>query len=301
MFCAIWRKTGKYYIFYKTLCKSMRIPVENHKETWYNTMYGCMIQPVRKKGRRCAVGQVLVITSGKGGTGKTTLCAGLASCLAAMEQKVLAIDCDIGLSNLDISLGLTDRATVSFLDVMMENHALSDAPEHPVIRGLQLLTAPTRTRAGLVDDVIFGRLIEEAASDYDWVLLDAPAGIGYGFELATMYAQRAILVATADPGSLRDAQHTAAILADKGIDPLHLVVNRVTRRLLGSVRASVDDMMDQVGLPLLGLIPEDQAVPSSAAQGSALVLKSRKGAAMACLHIARRLMGLEAPLMRVRY
>ncbi len=247
------------------------------------------------------MGDVLVVTSGKGGTGKTTLCAGIASCLAAMGQRVLAIDCDIGLSNLDIALGMTDCATISFLDVMMENHYLSDAPEHPSIPGLQLLTAPSKTRAGLVDDIIFGRLIEEAAEGYDWVLLDAPAGIGFGFDLAVAYATRAILVATADPGSLRDAQHTAGLLVDHGIDPIHLVVNRVTRRLLGSIRSTVDDMMDHVGLPLLGLIPEDQAVPVAAARGSALVLRSRKGAAMACLHISRRLLGMEAPLMRMRY
>ncbi len=247
------------------------------------------------------MGDVLVVTSGKGGTGKTTLCAGIASCLAAMGQKVLAIDCDIGLSNLDIALGMTDCATISFLDVMMENHYLSDAPEHPSIPGLQLLTAPSKTRAGLVDDIIFGRLIEEAAETYDWVLLDAPAGIGFGFDLAVSYATRAILVATADPGSLRDAQHTAGLLVDHGIDPIHLVVNRVTRRLLSSIRSTVDDMMDHVGLPLLGLIPEDQAVPVAAAHGSALVLRSRKGAAMACLHISRRLLGMEAPLMHMRY
>ncbi len=247
------------------------------------------------------MGEVLVVTSGKGGTGKTTLCAGLASCLAAMGQRVLAIDCDIGLSNLDIALGMTDCATISFLDVMMENHYLSDAPEHPAIPGLQLLTAPIKTRAGLVDDIIFGRLIEEAAETYDWVLLDAPAGIGYGFDLATQFASRSILMATADPASLRDAQHTASLLVERGIDPIQLVVNRVTRRLLGSIRSNVDDMMDSVGLPLLGLIPEDQAVPVSAAHGSALVLRSRKGAAMACLHIARRLLGMEAPLMHMRY
>ncbi len=247
------------------------------------------------------MGDVLVVTSGKGGTGKTTLCAGIASCLAAMGQRVLAIDCDIGLSNLDIALGMTDCATISFLDVMMENHYLADAPEHPSIPGLQLLTAPSKTRAGLVDDIIFGRLIEEAAESYDWVLLDAPAGIGFGFDLAAAYATRAILVATADPGSLRDAQHTAGLLVDHGIDPIHLVVNRVTRRLLGSIRSTVDDMMDHVGLPLLGLIPEDQAVPVAAARGNALVLRSRKGAAMACLHISRRLLGMEAPLMHMRY
>ena len=247
------------------------------------------------------MGEVLVITSGKGGTGKTTLCAGIASCLAAMGQKVLAIDCDIGLNNLDIALGMTDCATISFLDVMMENQYLSDAPEHPVIPGLQLLTAPTKTRAGLVDDIIFGRLIEEAAESYDWVLLDAPAGIGYGFDLATAYADRAILVATADAGSLRDAQQTAAILSEKGIKTIQLVVNRVTRRLLRSVLANIDDIMDHVGLPLLGLIPEDQTVPVAAADGNALVLRSRKGAAMACLRISRRLLRLDAPLMHIRY
>ena len=247
------------------------------------------------------MGEVLVITSGKGGTGKTTLCAGIASCLAAMGQKVLSIDCDIGLNNLDIALGMTDCATISFLDVMMENQYLSDAPEHPVIPGLQLLTAPTKTRAGLVDDIIFGRLIEEAAESYDWVLLDAPAGIGYGFDLATAYADRAILVATADAGSLRDAQQTAAILSEKGIKTIQLVVNRVTRRLLRSVRANIDDIMDHVGLPLLGLIPEDQTVPVAAADGNALVLRSRKGAAMACLRISRRLLRLDAPLMHIRY
>ena len=247
------------------------------------------------------MGEVLVITSGKGGTGKTTLCAGIASCLAAMGQKVLAIDCDIGLNNLDIALGMTDCATVSFLDVMMENQYLSDAPEHPVIPGLQLLTAPTKTRAGLVDDIIFGRLIEEAAESYDWVLLDAPAGIGYGFDLAAAYANRAILVATADAGSLRDAHQTAALLTEKGIKQIELVVNRVTRRLLNSVRSNIDDIMDHVGLPLLGLIPEDPSVPVAAANGSALVLRSRKGAAMACLRISRRLLGMDAPLMHIRY
>ena len=244
--------------------------------------------------------EVLVITSGKGGTGKTTLCAGLATCLAAMGQKVLAIDCDIGLSNLDIALGMTDCATISFLDVMMENNYLSDAPIHPVIPGLQLLTAPTKTRAGLVDEAIFGRLIEEAAEIYDWILLDAPAGIGSGFDLAAGFATRGLIISTSDPASLRDGQSAAALLLDRGIMPVELVVNRVSRRLLGSIRSNIDDMMDAVGLPLLGLIPEDQEVPVSAAQGSALVLRSRKGAAVACLHIARRLLGMEAPLLHVR-
>lgn len=96
-----------------------------------------------------------------------------------------------------------------------------------------MLTAPSKTRAGLVDDIIFGRLIEEAAETFDWVLLDAPAGIGFGFELASSYATRAVIVSTPDPGALRDGQHTASLLLEKGIEPVELVVNRVSRRLLG--------------------------------------------------------------------
>lgn len=245
--------------------------------------------------------EVLVVASGKGGTGKTTLCASLASCLAAMGKKVLAIDCDIALHNLDIALGMSDCATISFLDVMMENHYLYEAPEHPSIPGLHLLTAPGKTRAGLVDDVIFGRLIEEAAESFDWILLDAPAGVGFGFDLATMYATRAIVVTTADAASMRDAQFAATLLGDRSIEHIHLVVNRVTRRLLGALRSNVDDMIDHVGLPLLGLIPEDPMVPVAAGEPSqALVLCSHKGAAMACLHIARRLLGLDTPLMHLR-
>ena len=126
------------------------------------------------------------------------------------------------------------------------------------------------------------------------------AGIGSGFELAVSYASRAIVVATADPGSLRDAQQTAALLTERGLSPVQMVVNRVTRRLLSTVRSTIDDMMDHVGLPLLGLIPEDQTVHAAAADNQALVLQSRKGAAMGCLRIARRLLGMEAPLMRIR-
>ena len=119
--------------------------------------------------------------------------------------------------------------------------------------------------------------------------------------MASSYATRAVIVSTPDPGALRDGQHTASLLLEKGIEPVELVVNRVSRRLLGSLRSNVDDIMDSIGLPLLGLIPEDQAVPVAAAHNSALVLRSRKGAAVACLHISRRLLGMEAPLMHMRF
>ena len=158
------------------------------------------------------MGVTVSVISGKGGTGKTTLCAGIAACLAAEGKRVLCIDADIGLRNLDIAL--------------------------------------------------------------------------------------CIVAATPDPASLRDAACAADALALEGHELLQLVVNRVQPRLFSRMNLTVDDMMDQTGLPLLGLVPEDPAVVLSAAAGKALILNSSGGAAEACLRISRRLRGEPMPLMR---
>ena len=124
------------------------------------------------------------------------------------------------------------------------------------------------------------------------------AGIGTSFRLATQFADRCIVAATPDPASLRDAACAADALALEGHELLQLVVNRVQPRLFSRMNLTVDDMMDQTGLPLLGLVPEDPAVVLSAAAGKALILNSSGGAAEACLRISRRLRGEPMPLMR---
>ncbi len=247
------------------------------------------------------MGQVIAVISGKGGTGKTSLTAGVAACLAAEGQKVLCIDCDMGLRNLDLSLGLADEATVAFTDVMDGLYTLEDAVSHPRIPGLDLLTAPVTKLPEDVDQEAFGRLLEEVRTQYDWCLIDAPAGVGVGFQLATRYADELVVVAVADPASMRDAARAADLieLQERPDRPMRLVVNRVSRRMYRKLRATVDDVMDGVGLPLLGIVPDDISVTLAAAASEPLILYTSRGAAVACLHIARRLCGRRAALLRL--
>jgi septum site-determining protein MinD len=246
------------------------------------------------------LGQVMAVTSGKGGTGKTTLCAGIASCLAAEGRRVLCIDGDVGLRNLDISLGMDDRAVVSFADAMADPAALDQVPQHPGIPGLYLLTAPANTAPEQVDIERFGQLIQRVREDYDWCLIDAPAGIGAGLHLAAAFADRALVLAQADPASLRDAARTAQVLAGMELQTMHLVVNRVSGKLFSHIGTTVDDIIDTVSLPLLGMVPEDGNVTLAAAAGQPLILYTRRRAAVACLHIARRLEGRSVPLLHIR-
>lgn len=243
------------------------------------------------------MGQILVVTSGKGGTGKTTLCAGIASCLSQLSQRVLCIDTDVGLRNLDLALGMADIATVPFTEVTSGHISLDDVPMQPKLPGLSLLTAPM---TDAVEDAAFAQMLAQARSQFDWVLLDAPAGIGNGFQRAARYADRALTVALADPASLRDAGCAAQLLRQMGVLQIQLVVNRVSRKLYKQLGTTIDDVMDQVGLPLLGMVPEDTDVVLAAVAGKPLVEFTKGGAAEGCRRIARRLLNEKVPLMRIR-
>ena len=246
------------------------------------------------------MGTVIVVTSGKGGTGKTTLTAGISSCLAAIGHRVLCIDMDIGLRNLDISLGMSDRAVMDFSDVVEGRCSLErGAAEHPVIKGLFLLTAPMRLPAGSISKEQMLAFLTEAKSMFDYVIIDSPAGIGSGFQLATACADRAIVVTTNDPSALRDAQRTVTELAHT-LPDIHLVMNRIQPKVMRQLHTTIDDAMDTAGLPLLGVVPEDPQVTLALGSGQPLVLASRRGAAVACLNIANRIDGRRIPLMKLR-
>jgi len=245
------------------------------------------------------MGQVIAVTSGKGGTGKTTLCAAVATCLAAEGHKVLCIDVDLGLRNLDISLGMAELAPISFADVLAGRYGLCDATPHPEIPGLFLLTSPVAGLGERISVRDFGRLLQSVREEYDYCLLDSPAGIGNGFRFATFYADQAILIATPDPASLRDAARATNELQSMDRDNVRLVVNRAEPALFRHLRWTVDDIMDEVGVPLLGLVPDDENVVLAAAANQPLICRSDRGAAIAFLHIARRLQGRRVPLMRI--
>ena len=248
-----------------------------------------------------SVKKVIAVVSGKGGTGKTSFTANVGLALAVLGKKTLCLDCDIGLRNLDLALGLSDRTLMDFSDVAQNRCSLElAAVEHPKIPGLFLLTAPARPHGRPVTEIQMADLLREVRRRFDFCLLDAPAGLGEGFRLAVCAADRCVVVTTQDASSLRDAQHTVMELRQFGSGRLHLVVNRVRKKLLHSMHATIDDAMDKAGLPLIGVVPEDDALPVSLNQGTPLLLRSYNGAASAYRNIAIRLQGGKAPLLRIR-
>lgn len=246
-------------------------------------------------------GQCIAVVSGKGGTGKTSFTAGVGAALAQSGRRVLCLDCDVGLRNLDLALGLSDRAFMDFSDVARRRCPLEMAVvEHPNIPGLFLLTAPARVRGSDVTEQEMASLLKDIRSRFDFCLLDAPAGLGSGFRLATCAADRCVVVTTTDASSLRDAQHTVMELNHFGAGKLHLVVNRVRKKMLRSMHATIDDAIDKAGLPLIGVVPEDDQLPLSLHQGVPLLLRSSDNAAAAYKNIAKRLQGQRVPLLRIR-
>ena len=242
---------------------------------------------------------VIAVTSGKGGTGKTSLVGAVSSCLAALGHPTLCIDMDVGLRNLDLSLGLSDRALMDFTDVVQGRCPLEKAVvEHPQIQGLFLLTAPFSLPQGVAEEAMLD-LLFQARQKFDYILLDAPAGLGEGFRLSVCGCDRAIVVSTTDASALRDAQRTVTELS-RLMEQIHLVVNRVQPKLLKKLQFTIDDAMDAAGLPLLGVVPEDSRVMLSANQGMPLILCANKGAAIGYRNIALRIDGQRVPLMKIR-
>lgn len=246
------------------------------------------------------MGECIAVVSGKGGTGKTSFTAGVGTALAQAGNQVLCVDCDIRLRNLDLALGLADRALMDFTDVAQGRCPLESAVVgHPNLGGLHLLTAPVRVWSRGVTEEEMAALLANVRQKYDYCLLDAPAGLGEGFQLATASADRCVVVTTADAASLRDAQHTVMEL--NHMNQLHLVVNRVRRKMLRNMHATIDDAMDQAGLPLLGVVPEDDALPLSQNRGTPLLLfNGGCPAAAAYRNIAARLQGRKTALLRIR-
>ena len=237
------------------------------------------------------MGELIAVLSGKGGTGKTSVCAGLATALASLGESVLCIDCDIGLRNLDIALGLADANAISFLEVCRGDYELSAALRHPQYPGLAFLTAPVNCTPEDIDKAALSAMLRAAREQYKYVFLDAPAGVDLGFRLCAAYADRVIVVTNPEPAAVRDAARAGELLELMGKENVRLIVNRIDKKLFDKMKVTVDDAMDEAGLPLLGIVPEDRNVTLAAAFESPLLRYTKKGAAAACRRIAKRIQG----------
>ena len=245
------------------------------------------------------MGEVIAFVSGKGGTGKTSVCAGIAAALAEEGKQILCIDCDVGLRNLDISLGMSDCGALSFLDISEGGYALEKATRHPEYPGIAFLTAPLNRSADRIDTESFRQMVSQAARQFDYVLLDAPAGVDAGFQLVTAAAQRFLLVTGSGPAAIRDAARVGEILELMGRHDVRLIVNRVDKNVLAAVRQTIDDIMDSAGLPLSGIVLEDPNVVLAATFGQSILRYARHTPAVKDYRrIARRIQGYRVPVRK---
>jgi septum site-determining protein MinD len=242
--------------------------------------------------------EVVVITSGKGGVGKTTTTANVGTGLAKAGKKVVLIDTDIGLRNLDVVMGLENRIVYNLVDVIEGNcrikQALIKDKRYP---NLYLLpSAQTRDKTA-VNPEQMAKLTKELKQEFDYILLDCPAGIEQGFKNAIAGADRAIVVTTPEVSAVRDADRIIGLLEANEIGKTELVVNRLRADMVkrGDMMSS-DDVVEILAVDLLGVVPDDESIVVSTNQGEPLV-GSKALAGQAYENICRRIMGEEVPFL----
>jgi septum site-determining protein MinD len=246
-----------------------------------------------------AKARLILICSGKGGVGKTTLTANLGIALARQGATTAVLDADFGLRNLDLLLGLENRIIYTAQDVLTEHCRLEQAlVRHKQQPNLCLLPAGNPRMLEWITPDDMRRIAALLADQFSYVLIDCPAGIEEGFRNAAAAAEEAIVVTTPEVSAVRDADRVIGLLNSMGVKPVQLVLNRVRPEMMASQEMlSVEDVTDILALPLVGLVQEDKQVIVSTNRGEPLTLgDSPSPAGQAYLNVARRLMGEEVPL-----
>ena len=241
---------------------------------------------------------VIVVTSGKGGVGKTTTSANVGTGLTKLGKKVCLIDTDIGLRNLDVVMGLENRIVYNLVDVVEGNcrvkQALIRDKRH---QGLYLLpSAQTKDKSSVSPGQMI-KVIDHLKDQFDYVILDCPAGIEQGFQNAIAGAGRAIVVTTPEVSAIRDADRIIGLLEANGFTQMDLIINRMRPDMVkrGDMMSSAD-VVDILGIPLLGVVPDDENVVISTNQGEPLV-GGNSPAGIAYSNIVERLLGNEVPFV----
>lgn len=245
-------------------------------------------------------GTVITITSGKGGVGKTTTVANIAAALSLAGQRVVAIDGDIGLRNLDLVMGLENQVMFDLIDVVEKRCTLTDAlVKDDRLDSLWLLpAAQTRDKADVAIEQL-ATICQTLRQNADFVIIDSPAGIEHGFQAAIAPADRVLVVTTSDVSALRDADKVLYLLETQRRHPPGLILNRYNTNLVskGEMRG-IDDVLDILAIDLLGVVPEDSNLMLSSDRGIPLVIDSTVRTAQAYHNIAQRILGNNVPLMQ---
>jgi septum site-determining protein MinD len=243
--------------------------------------------------------QVITITSGKGGVGKTTAVANLAVALALEGAKVVCIDGDIGLRNLDVILGLENRIVYDIVDVIEGRCRLKQAMiRDKKLPELYLIPAAQTRDKNAVSPSDMNRLIKDLRNECDFVLIDSPAGIERGFKNAIAPADRVLVVTNPEVSAVRDADRVIGILEAEEKGPAALIINRLNPILVKNHdMLSADDVLDLLAVELIGIVPEDENVIISSNRGAPVALDPKSRAGQAFRNIAKRLRGEKVPFL----
>lgn len=243
--------------------------------------------------------QVVTVTSGKGGVGKTTAVANIAVALAADGQKVVCIDGDIGLRNLDVVMGLENRIVYDLVDVIEGRCRLRQAMiRDKRLPELHLIPAAQTRDKSAVSPSDMVRLCDELRSEVDWVIIDSPAGIERGFRNAIASADQVIVVTNPEVSAVRDADRVVGLLEAEEKGTPTLIINRLNPSLVKHHdMLSAEDVLDLLAIKLIGIVPEDENVIIGTNRGNPVAMEPKSRAGQAFRNIARRLNGHEVPFM----
>ncbi|HAH69069.1 MAG TPA: septum site-determining protein MinD [Synergistaceae bacterium] len=243
--------------------------------------------------------RIIVITSGKGGVGKTTTTANLAVALANEGYRVVAIDGDVGLRNLDVIMGLENRIVYTLVDVIEGTCRLNQAMiRDKRTENLYMIpTAQSRTKDAVSSEQML-EICGQLRNEFDFVLIDSPAGIEAGFRNAAAGADEALVVTTPEVSAVRDADRIIGLLESMEKAPISLIINRIKPEMVkrGEMLA-IQDVLDILAVDLIGAVPDDESVVTSSNKGEPLTFSNGSLATKAFLNIAKRICGNEVPFM----
>jgi septum site-determining protein MinD len=247
------------------------------------------------------MGESIVITSGKGGVGKTTTTANIGTALAALGKKVVVVDGDTGLRNLDVLMGLENRIVYTIIDIFEKRcrtkQALIKDKRFPNL--CLLPTAQTKDKNDIKPNQMLS-IINELKEEFDYVLIDCPAGIEQGFENAIVAADRAVVVVNPEITSVRDADRVIGKLDAKGLDDHQVIVNRLNYEMTqNGDMLDIGDILEILSIKLLGVVPDDKSITVSTNRGEPIVLDEKAISGQAFRNIAKRITGEEVPLLNL--